>query len=584
MVADAFTAAGYDRKYGEISVSTRKDLADYQGNGALAAAKPYKKNPREIAAAVVDQLSARVGDVFAEVSLAGPGFINLRLDDTFLAGFVQQMADDPNGRLGVDKSVDPQKIIVDYGGPNVAKPLHVGHIRAAIIGESIKRLARFIGHSVIGDIHLGDWGLQIGQVIIEVREREPDLIYFDRDFEGPYPDEPPFTIADLDEIYPVASAKAKSDPEWMAAAQEATAELQSGRPGYVALWRHIVEVSKADLKKNYDNLNVEFDLWLGESDVQDLIPPMVTQLTEKGHAVKSDGALVVPISSEEEKKELAPLMLVKSNESVGYGTTDLATILQRVERYDPDAILYVVDGRQQYHFKQVFKAAYKTDIADEDKVALEHNYFGTINGTDGKPFKTRAGGVMRLEDLVDMIIAKAYEKMDEIGAAADYPAEERAEIARQVGIAALKFADLVNHRTGDYVFDLDRFSSFEGRTGPYLLYAAVRTGSILRKAAEQGLAASQILPAASEEERNLHLKLIELPEVIQYAFETRAPNHLCEYAYQLATAFNRFYREHHILSESDGARQGSWLAVSKTTADVLTLVLDLLGISVPERM
>ncbi|MDJ0753066.1 MAG: arginine--tRNA ligase [Ardenticatenaceae bacterium] len=582
IVAGAFEAAGYDGKYGDVVVSQRRDLADYQCNGALPAAKPYKKNPRQIAEEVVDNLSGH--EAFTDVSLAGPGFINLRLSDEFLASFVSKMAEDGSGRMGVDLVETPQMVLVDYGGPNVAKPLHIGHLRAPVIGESIKRLSRFLGHDTLGDIHMGDWGLQMGQIITELKYRDPDMVYFDPHFEGEYPAESPVTIEDLEEIYPIASGKCKADPEWMAAAQEATADLQNGRPGYIALWRHFVDVSKVDLKKNYDKLEVEFDLWLGESDVQDLIPKMVEQLVDEGHAVRSDGALVVPVAQEDDKKEIAPLMLVKSNESVGYGTTDLATILMRVRDQNPDAILYVVDGRQQYHFRQVFRAAYKSGIADQEKVSLEHNYFGTVNGKDGKPFKTREGGVMRLEDLIEMVVEKAYERMAEIDAAADYPPEERAEIARQVGIAALKFADLVNHRTGDYVFDLDRFSSFEGRTGPYLLYAVVRTRSILRKAAEQGLTAGKILPAASEAEREVYMKLLELPETLEYAFETRAPNHLCDFAYNLATLFNRFYREHHILTESDKARQASWLGLSRLTADVLTLTLDLLGISVPERM
>lgn len=582
IVADAFEAAGYDGKYGEVVVSQRRDLADYQCNGALPAAKPYKKNPRQIAEDVVANLRGQ--EAFTDVSLAGPGFINLRLGDEFLASFVSKMTEDDSGRMGVDVVENPQMVLVDYGGPNVAKPLHIGHLRAPVIGESIKRLSRFLGHDTLGDIHMGDWGLQMGQIITELKHRHPDMVYFDPDFEGEYPAESPVTIEDLEEIYPIASGKCKADPERMAAAQEATADLQNGRSGYMALWRHFVNVSKVDLKKNYDKLEVEFDLWLGESDVQELIPKMVQQLVDEGHAVKSDGALVVPVAQEDDKKEMAPLMLVKSNESVGYGTTDLATILMRVRDQNPDAILYVVDGRQQYHFRQVFRAAYKSGIADPEKVSLEHNYFGTVNGKDGKPFKTREGGVMRLEDLIEMVVEKAYERMAEIDAAADYPPEERAEIARQVGIAALKFADLVNHRTGDYVFDLDRFSSFEGRTGPYLLYAVVRTRSILRKAAEQGLTAGKILPAASEAERDVHMKLLELPETLEYAFETRAPNHLCDFAYNLATLFNRFYREHHILTESDKARQASWLRVSRLTVDVLTLTLDLLGISVPERM
>ncbi|MCB0034754.1 MAG: arginine--tRNA ligase, partial [Anaerolineales bacterium] len=395
IVSAAFEAAGYDASYGEVAVSQRKDLGDFQCNGALPAAKPYKKAPRQIAQDVVDQLSGN--PIFAEVSLAGPGFINLKLADRFVAEQVQQMAADESGRMGVEPAAEPQMIVVDYGGANVAKALHVGHLRAAIIGESVKRLSKFIGHDVLGDVHLGDWGLQIGQVITELKHRQPDLPYFDADYSGPYPEESPITIEELEEIYPVASGKSKSDEAYREEAKVATSELQNGRAGYRALWQHIANVSIADLKRNYDKLNVFFDLWLGESDVQDLIPGMVQKLVDEGYAIESEGAIVVPIEQEGDKKELPPLMLVKSNESVGYGTTDLATILQRVNDYNPDAILYVVDGRQQFHFQQVFRAAYISGIADEDKVSLEHNYFGTVNGTDGKPFKTREGGVMKLE-------------------------------------------------------------------------------------------------------------------------------------------------------------------------------------------
>jgi arginyl-tRNA synthetase len=582
IVADVFVAQGYEAKYGEVNISQRKDLGDFQCNGALAAAKPYKKNPRQIAQAVADELAQK--EIFTEVTLAGPGFINLRLTDEYVAEVVQEMAADASGRLGVEAVAVPQSIVVDYGGPNVAKPLHVGHLRAPIIGESIKRTAVFLGHNAVGDVHLGDWGLQMGQIITELERRHPDWVYFDAGYTGPYPKESPITIQQLEEIYPTASARCKSDPEAMETARLATTELQNKRPGYYALWRHFVDISVADLKQSYDKLNVQFDLWLGESDVQDIIPDMVADLQERGIAVESEGAIIIPVEQVNSKKELPPLMLVLSSGAVGYGTTDLATIVQRVRDYNPDAILYVVDGRQQLHFKQVFSAAYKAGIADEGKVSLEHNYFGTVNGKDGKPFKTREGGTMKLEDLITMMVTEASRRLDEIGAAEDYPQAEKDDIANKVGVAALKFADLVNHRTGDYVFDLERFSSFEGRTGPYLLYTAVRTRSILRKAAEKGLTPGEILPPGSDTERDLHLKLAELPDVVQYAFDTRAPNHLCDFGYNLAMQFNRFYREHHILNESDPARQASWLADCALMVQTLELVLDLLGISVPERM
>ena len=584
IVAAGFEAGGFDAKYGSVAVSNKRELADYQCNGALAAAKPYKKNPREIGQSVADWLLANHGDLFDEISLAGPGFINIRLSRLFIATEVDKMGADPSGRFGVDLPCEPQMVIVDYGGANVAKPLHVGHLRAAIIGESIKRLSRFLGHETVGDVHLGDWGLQMGQIIVEMAERNPEMVYFDPDYSGEYPTESPVSIQDLAEIYPVASGKSKTDPDFRAKAQQATTELQDGRPGYRALWQHFLDISVADLKKNYGKLDVEFDLWLGESDVQPLIPPMVADLTAREVAIPSDGAMVIPVLDEKDKKELAPMMLVKSNGSVGYEATDLATIVQRVRDYDPDAVLYVVDHRQKEHFVKVFRAAYKAGIANDEKVTLEHNYFGTMNGKDGKPFKTREGGIMQLEDLLQLITSKAYERMEELDSDETYSDEESAEIARKVGLAALKFGDLVNHRTGNYVFDLDRFSSFEGRTGPYLLYAAVRNRSILRKAAAQGLEPGPIMAPAGPEERELQLKLLDFEDTLHFTFDQRAPNHLCEYAYTLAIAFNRFYAAHHILNESDPQQQASWLGLARLTVSVLEKGLDLLGISVPERM
>lgn len=584
IVAAGFVAGGFDAKYGSVAVSNKRELADYQCNGALAAAKPYKKNPREIGQTVGDWLLDNHGDLFDEISLAGPGFINIRLSSRFIATEVDKMGADPSGRFGVDVPCAPQMVIVDYGGANVAKPLHVGHLRAAIIGESIKRLSRFLGHRTVGDVHLGDWGLQMGQIIVEMEERNPELIYFDPAYDGEYSAESPVSIQDLAEIYPVASGKSKVDPEFRAKAQQATTELQDGRAGYRALWQHFLDISVADLKKNYGKLDVEFDLWLGESDVQPLIPPMVDDLTRREVAIRSEGAMVIPVLDEKDKKELAPMMLVKSNGSVGYEATDLATIVQRVRDYDPDLVLYVVDHRQKEHFVKVFRAAYKAGIADQEKVGLEHNYFGTMNGKDGKPFKTREGGIMQLEDLLQLITSKAYERIEELDSDETYSDEESAEIARMVGLAALKFGDLVNHRTGNYVFDLDRFSSFEGRTGPYLLYAAVRNRSILRKAATQGLEPGPILAPAGPEERELQLKLLDFEDTLHFTFDQRAPNHLCEYAYTLATAFNRFYAAHHILNEPDPEQQASWLGLARLTVAVLEKGLDLLGISVPERM
>ncbi len=579
LAADAFAQNGIDRQYGEVVVSNRPDLAQFQCNGALPAAKPYKKNPREIAQSVVDVLTQN--PIFKEVGLAGPGFINLILTDEFLLDYIGKMAADE--QRGVAQPAAPHTVIVDYGGANIAKPLHVGHLRAAIIGECIKRVSNFLDYKTLGDVHMGDWGLPMGQLIVEIARDQPDLPYFDADYAGPYPTDSPVTVEELGELYPIASGRAKDDPAVMDAARRATYELQGGRPGYLALWQHFWDISVAELKRDYGALNVQFDLWLGESDTRDRIDGMVEQLGTNGHAQKSDGALIIDVSLPDDSYDIPPLILVKSDGAVMYGTTDLATIDQRMADYQPDEIIYVVDNRQSDHFRQVFRAAYKTGIAPE-AVVLEHAGFGTMNGKDGRPFKTRAGGVLRLRTLIDMVMDAARERMDEAGVATGYPAAEKDEVARMVGVAALKYADMMNGRNIDYVFDLERFSSFEGRTGPYLLYTAARIKSILRTAAEQTLTVGPLAAPADDIERTVLLTMTELPDVIQKTFALRAPNHLCEYAYKLAAAFNHFYSDHHILGEEDPVQQASWLALAQVTVDTLVLVLDLLGIETPERM
>lgn len=580
ILADVFVAYGLDPKYGQVTISSRPDLAQFQCNGALAAAKSQGTNPRQIAQKVADALAS--SDPIEAVSIAGPGFINLTLKDNFLAAHAQAMLLD-DGRLGCEESAAPYQIVIDYGGANIAKPLHVGHLRSAIIGESLKRLARFLGHDVVGDVHLGDWGLQMGMIISELERRQPSLPYFDPAYKGPYPAESPVTIANLEEIYPAVSTQAKTDEQVMEAARQVTYELQSGRRGYRALWQHVHDASVTDLKTDYDKLNIEFDLWLGESDAQERIPALVKRLQAQGWAHESQGALVIDIAEPDDKKDIPPLILIKSDGAALYGTTDLATIEQRMEDFAPDLILYVVDKRQSNHFLQVFRGAYKTGIAPQS-TDLEHIGFGTMNGEDGKPFKTRQGGVMKLKDLIQMVTRKALQRMDEVEVAKDCGEAEKAEIARAVGVATLKFADLTSHRTKDYIFDLDRFSSFDGRTGPYLLYTAVRIKSILREAAAHDLESGPILPPASDIERKMMLKVAELPEMLALAFDTRAPNHLCEYAYDLAALLNRFYHEHHVLSESSAPQQASWLGLLRLSLSALELILDILGINVPERM
>jgi len=579
IVGDAFAAEGFPSELGQVQSSDRQDLAQFQCNGALPAAKQAKTNPREIAEKVAKQL--RANSIFAKVEIAGPGFINLNLRDEALAERMQTLAADRE--LGALVTGRGKTAVLDFGGPNVAKPMHVGHLRSAIIGDSLQRLFRANGWTIVSDVHLGDWGLQMGQLISEIGHRGLAPIYFDPEHVGPYPAESPVTMEDLEELYPAASAACKADPKRLEEARSATAELQAGRRGYRALWQHFVDVSEQGLTREYGSLGIEFDLWKGEASVEPLIGPMIEDLKSRGLAVESEGALVVPVAQSDDKKELPPLILVKSDGAVLYGTTDLATIVDRVRAHEPDLILYVVDQRQHMHFEQVFRAARRAGYTG-NRTQLEHAGFGTMNGPDGKPFKTRAGGVMKLYDLIAMATDEAEKRLAEAGMAVDYPEDERKDIARKVGIAALKFADLSNHRVSDYIFDLARFTRFEGKTGPYLQYAAVRMQSILHKAREAGFEAAAKVVLHTPEERNLILQLLALPHAMSGAEHNRAPNILCDYVFLLAQIFNRFYTEHHIMSETDAGLRSTRLALVALTLAVLSKVLGLLGVEVPARM
>lgn len=577
-LVSAFESAGYDKKYAKVSLSNRPDLCEYQCNGALPAAKEYRKAPIMIANAVVDVL--KECEYFEEVNAVNPGFINMKLNPAFVADYMNGMLSDE--RLGCDKVDDPKTIIVDYGGANVAKPLHVGHLRPAIIGESVKRITRYMGHNVIGDVHLGDWGLQLGLIITELHERKPDLVYFDEDYTGEYPEEAPFTISELEEIYPTASARSKEDEEYKARALKATQQLQQGRRGYRAIFKHIMNVSVTDLKKNYSNLNVEFDLWLGESDAQPYIPDMVERLKAEGYAHIDDGALVVDVKEDTDTAEVPPCMILKSDGASLYATTDLATLVQREQDYHPDHVIYVVDKRQDMHFVQVFRCAKKTGIVRDD-TKLTFIGFGTMNGKDGKPFKTRQGGVMRLETLLSEIEDKTYERIME---GQDIGEEEARKTAKIVALAALKYGDLSNQASKDYIFDVDRFTSFEGDTGPYVLYTIVRMKSILRKYEEiKGeLSTMTILPAMSTSEKALMLELTKFNAMMESASEDTAPHKVCAFIYDLANAFNKFYHETNIMKEEDEARQASYIALLTLTKSVLEVCIDVLGFEAPERM
>ena len=569
----AFAEAGYDASFGRVTVSNRPDLCEYQCNGALSAAKTYKCAPIQIAKAVVEKLNA---EDYSLVEAVMPGFINLKLSDAFLQNYLEAMRTAPD--FGVEKPGAGKTIVVDYGGPNVAKPLHIGHLRSAIIGEALKRLHKFMGYNAIGDIHLGDWGLQMGLIIAELSERQPDLVYFNPDYTGEYPAEPPFTIAQLEEIYPAASARKKEDADFADRAHTATFELQSGRRGYRAIWQHIMKLSVADTTKIYDNLDVHFESWLGESDADPYIPAMIEDMKAKGLTVLSEGALVMPVAEETDKKEVPPCILVKSDGSAIYATTDLATMVQRMQDFHPDKMLYLTDKRQALHFEQVFRAARKSGIVTPE-TELEHVGFGTMNGKDGKPFKTREGGVMRLERLIaemtDFVRAKVVENkiVDE---------SEVEETTAKIALAALKYGDLSNQPTKDYVFDMDRFAAFEGNTGPYILYTIVRIKSIIAKYGQYKHLPIQA--PANPFAKDLMLAITKFGPALESALKASAPNLICAYIYELAGAVNKFYHETRILGEEDEEKKAGYIALIGLAKDILEQSIALLGFSAPEKM
>ena len=574
----AFEKAGYEQKYTKVTLSNRPDLCQYQCNGALAAAKQYHKAPIQIANEVVEKLED--SSTFKEIVAQMPGFINMTVSDAFLADFVNHMNEDE--LFGCDKADKPEMIVIDYGGANVAKPLHVGHLRSAVIGESIKRTARYLGHKVVGDVHLGDWGLQIGLIITELKHRQPELVYFEENYDGEYPTEPPFTMSDLEEIYPYASGYSKEHEDYKEEAQTATAELQAGRRGYLALWQHIINVSVADLRKIYTRLNVEFDLWKKESDAQPYIPQMVQDMKDGGYAHIDQGALVVDVQEESDTKEIPPCMILKSNGATLYNTTDLATIVERRKLFDPSRIIYVVDKRQSLYFEQVFRCARKTQIIGDD-VDLIFVGFGTMNGKDGKPFKTRDGGVLRLEQLLSDVESEVREKM----ADRDMDEDVLNDAAAKIGLAAIKYGDLSNQASKDYVFDVDRFTSFEGNTGPYILYTIVRTKSLNAKIEAQGINVdgdARILPAQNKTVTDVMLALSKWSDTVSAAYQEQAPHKICQFVYELCDAYNKFYHENKILANEDVQERQSWIVLSRLVGSVLEQAIDLLGLEAPDRM
>lgn len=574
----AFEKNKYDKKLGKVVVSNRPDLCQYQCNGAMAGAKLYHKAPIMIANQVVESLQDN--EMFESVEAVMPGFINIKLNSEFVAKYLNDMKE--ADKYGCENK-EPETIVIDYGGANLAKPLHVGHLRSAVIGESVKRIERFMGNKVISDVHLGDWGLQMGLIITELECRKPDLVYFDESYTGEYPEEAPFTISELEEIYPCASAKSKVDEEFKEKAHQATLKLQSGYAPYTAIWKHIMKVSVEDLKKNYGNLNVDFDLWKGESDAQPYIPGLIQDLIDKKLAYESQGALVVDISKEDDTKELPPCIVRKSDGAALYATSDLATIIQREQDYKPNHYIYVADKRQELHFTQVFRVSKKANIVDEN-TKMEFLGFGTMNGKDGKPFKTRDGGVMRLESLIAQINKAVYDKIMENRTVSE---EEANNTAKIVGLAALKYGDLSNQASKDYIFDIDRFASFEGNTGPYILYTIVRIKSILEKYKAESGNADVNLPVINTDngsQMQLMLEVAKFNEIIENAAEELAPHKICSYVYDLSNAFNRFYHETKILAEEDQTKKAGYIALINLTINVLEQCIDLLGFSAPDRM
>lgn len=576
-----FNSLGISPNLGKVVISERRDLSDYQCNGAMAAARELKQNPRNIAEKIIEAVKKNPEhEIFSDLTIDGPGFINIKLANKFLIDTLAQVQ--KKKLIAPLPASERKNTVIDFGGANIAKPMHVGHLRTTLLGDCLQRLCRALGVIVTSDTHLGDWGTQMGMLIAEMRHEHPELPYFKENFSGPFPTEPPVNIEDLEKLYPQAAKRCQTDKEAMAQALYETTQLQNGAPYARALWKHFVDVSIQALKEDFSALGVHFDLWKGESDVHDRIPKIIEKLKAEGHAILSDGALVIPVKDPSGKEEIPPLLLVKSDGAYLYATTDVATLDERIHDLHAEQIWHVVDKRQSLHFKQLFLAARQTGMAGPE-IDLEHISFGTVNGPDRKPFKTRAGGVMKLKDLINQATEEARKRLSEMRAASEYEEEEKEAIAKAVGIAALKYGDLMHDHNTDYVFDLEKFSRFEGRTGPYVLYAAVRIKAILRKAKEQNFAIGPISKITNIE-KELMLELLRLPDILYTAYHKRMPNYLCDYAYELAYTFNRFYLQCHILTEKDDELRSTWLGLCDLCLFALQTLLSILGIDTPERM
>ena len=565
--------AGYEVDILALETSNRKDLGEYQLNDAMQLAKKYHDNPRSIAEKIVKELEK--DDKFENINIAGPGFINITLSNKYKLEILNRMNKDIFSNI--DKK-EKKKVIIDHGGANVAKALHVGHLRSANIGEAIKRLALVLGYDALGDAHLGDYGRPLGFVIKEIKEMYPELPYFDENYEGDYSEvELPISNEDLERIYPLASQKAKEDEAYLEEGRIITVKIQNHERGYYDLWKKIVDISKADIKETYEDLNVHFEIWNGESDEMEYFDELKDIYEKSGALKESEGAQIIEVAREDDKAPMPPLLFIKSNGSASYETTDLATILERKKNFNPDEIWYVVDGRQSLHFDQIFRAIRKVNIVDEN-VVLEHVGFGTMNGKDGKPFKTRDGGVMNLKELIDLVYQETYKKITN----ESISEEEKPEVAKNVAIAALKYADLLPYRGTDYIFEVEKFSDLEGKTGPYLLYSTIRMKSLLNKANEITIEEAKELKGDTE--KDIILSLLELPRVLDKAIESKSLNDIAEYLYILTSSYNKFYSENKVLTEENKDIQESWLILTETVYKVNTMLLDILGIKVPEKM
>ncbi len=565
--------AGYEINDFILFTSNRKDLGDFQINDAMTLAKKYHEPPIEIAKKIVNELEN--DSRFTNVNIAGPGFINLSLSDSFLTENLTSLSN--NLEENIDK-VASKKIILDYGGANVAKALHVGHLRSANLGESLKRLATLLGYETISDAHLGDYGRPLGLVILEIKKRYPTLPFFDPNYQGSFSDiSIPITNADLEEIYPYASNKAKEDATYLEEARIVTTKIQNQERGYFDLWRKIVELSKEEIKKVYDNLDVYYDLWQGESDEVLYFDKLKQRMEDANVLEESNGALIIDVKKDDDKAPMPPLLFIKSNGSISYETTDLATILEREENYHPDEIWYFADGRQELHFEQVFRAARLAKLVPDD-VKLEFIGFGTMNGKDGKPFKTRSGGVLRLQELIDLAKDATLKKMNK----ETVPKEKREDTAEIIAISALKYADLLPYRKTDYIFEVEKFTDLEGKTGPYLLYSTIRMKSLLEKS--KNLPKNKIYEFTSPIEKDIALTILNLPRILTKSLENKALNEIAEYLYQVTSLYNTFYAENHILTETDCNKQTSWLTLTSLVYQINLLLLDVLGMKVPEKM